>query len=188
MPARLLSSRQRVIQYIRLGDAEPTGVVRVICVHTSCSYVCPPQDLHPFRYTIDTYCNSSIPGTHETHTLLRSPPRILRKYFFFLNHHFHFEVLPSTAFFFCCLDKPWSQVSSPLPPPVRALIFVVHRVQHSSWVHHFVDRFRFALRAHGVRRYLRSANYISAPCGWEQGAEWDNTRVGSGPDGIRRDK
>ena len=42
------------------------------------------------------------------------------------------------------------------------------------------DRLRFTLRAHGLRRLLRTANYISAPCGWEQGAKWDQVRVGSG--------
>ena len=47
------------------------------------------------------------------------------------------------------------------------------------------DRLRFALRAHGLRRLLRRANYISAPCGWEQGAKWDHIRVGSGLGGIR---
>lgn len=49
-----------------------------------------------------------------------------------------------------------------------------------------VDRLRFAIRVHSLRRVLRRANYISAPCGREQGAKWDHNRVGKGLDGIRR--
>ena len=37
----------------------------------------------------------------------------------------------------------------------------------------------------GLRRLLRRADYISAPCGWEQGAKWDQIRVGSGPGGSK---
>ena len=40
------------------------------------------------------------------------------------------------------------------------------------------DRLRFALRPHGLRRFLRRTGYIFAPCGWEQGAKWDHIRVG----------
>ena len=49
------------------------------------------------------------------------------------------------------------------------------------------DRLRFALRAHGLRRLPRRAikNYISAPCGREQGVKTDQVRVGLGPGGIR---
>ena len=53
------------------------------------------------------------------------------------------------------------------------------------WHSTILDRLRFALRAHGLRRLLRRANFISAPCGWEQGVKWDHIRVGSGPGGIR---
>ena len=38
---------------------------------------------------------------------------------------------------------------------------------------------------HGLRRLLRRADYISAPCGWEQGAKWGYIRVRSGPGGSR---
>ena len=37
----------------------------------------------------------------------------------------------------------------------------------------------------GLRRLLRRADFISAPCGWEQGAKWGQIRVGSGPGGSR---
>ena len=47
-------------------------------------------------------------------------------------------------------------------------------------VRRFLDRLRFALRAHGFRRLLQRDYYISAPCGWEQGAKRDHIRVGSG--------
>ena len=30
----------------------------------------------------------------------------------------------------------------------------------------------FTVHTHGLRRLLRRAKYISAPCGWEQGAKW----------------
>ena len=45
------------------------------------------------------------------------------------------------------------------------------------------DRVRLALRAIGLRQFLRTASYISGPCGREQGINWDHIRAGSGPCG-----
>ena len=47
--------------------------------------------------------------------------RRVRLHFFFFSHTFSFQLL----------DKPWSQVSCPSPPPYLPSIFIAHRVQQS---------------------------------------------------------
>ena len=66
--------------------------------------------------------------------------------------------------------------------------FCIFCIRRDFYLSTISDRLRSTRRARGLRRLLRRAEYISAPCGWEQGAKWSHIRVGSGPDGIRRAK
>ena len=61
-----------------------------------------------------------------------------------VNHHFYFPAQFVGGFDLSdLLDKPWSQVSSLLPPG-RAFVFIAHRVQHS---HHYILRIHQALQS-----------------------------------------
>ena len=64
-----------------------------------------------------------------------------RLFFFssFFSHHFCFPAQLVGGFPLSdLLDKPWSQVSS-LLPPVRAFIFIAHRVHHSHCSSIFIE-------------------------------------------------
>ena len=59
--------------------------------------------------------------------------------FFFLNHNFYFPAQLVGGFTLSdLLDKPWSQVSSLLPPRTCS-IFIAHRVQHSHCSSTFIE-------------------------------------------------
>ena len=62
----------------------------------------------------------------------------------FYFYHFYFPAQLVGGFNLSdLLDKPWSQVSSLLPPG-RAFVFIAHRVQHS---HHYILRIHQALQS-----------------------------------------
>ena len=61
-------------------------------------------------------------------------------FFFFSSRHFHFPAQLLGGFTLSdLLDKPWSQVSSLLPPPYVPSIFIAHRVHYSHCSSIFIE-------------------------------------------------
>ena len=60
-----------------------------------------------------------------------------------VNHHLYFPAQFVGVALSDLADKPWSLVSSRLPPD-RAFVFIAHRVQHS---HHYTFRMNQALQS-----------------------------------------
>ena len=89
----------------------------------------------PFRFGV-----SSIDGLRITHMPLHPSDSTDHMFFFFFLHTSTFQLL----------DKPWSQVSSLLPPRFLPSIFIAHRVQQShclSIVHRMLLTHALALSA-----------------------------------------
>ena len=79
--------------------------------------------------------------------------RFFLSIFFFFNRHFYFPAQLVGDFTLSdLLDKPWSQVSSLLPPRYVPSNFIAHRVQHSHY-HLMGDELRIGQR-----------NWYSSPC------------------------
>ena len=140
--------------------------------HTLCAARV-PQQLAVFRRN-KPYVGTRPNGSYKSvivDVLFASYATLYPVFFFssysFLNHHVHCPAQIVRGFTLSdLLDKPWSQVSSLLTPPVHAFTLIAQKVQHSHFSAFCARRFRRFLPTYALalsaRRLLRKKKSLRA--------------------------